>query len=154
MPSRRLRTIASSCGATSTREAVNQIGLALQVLDDLTDFGEDVAHRNHNMLRSWIVCRGPDGPATDASLTDMSRDNLARPESVFPKATREVLALAVELALPGFGLLHKLGHAVDRAASVGLISTMFHLRGLSHLWKLYDGKTEVPTNLIEQRTKA
>ena len=140
-------------GIGQAREAIHLIGLALQVLDDLTDFGEDVARRNHNMLRSWIVHRSPDGPATEASLADMPMDDLAAPENIFPQATREVLALAVELALQGFGLLHDLGHMIDRAAAVDLIGVMFHLRDLPHLWKLYDGSIEVPTDLIEQRSE-
>lgn len=141
-------------GIRRAREAVHQIGLALQVLDDLTDFGEDVAHRNHNMLRSWIVHRSPDGTATDVSLAGMQEDDLAAPETIFPKATRDVLSLAIEMALEGFGQLNDLGHVIDRAAAIDLIGMMFHLRGLSHLWKLYDGSIEIPASLIGQRSEA
>jgi hypothetical protein len=120
-------------------EAVHHIGLALQVLDDVTDFLEDITRRNHNMLRSWIVHRMPDGRITDQALLDLPADVLAAPERTFPHATRQVLAHAVELALDGFDRLHRAGHPIDRVAAESLIEMMFDLRGLRHLWSHYTG---------------
>ena len=114
------------------------------MLDDLTDFGEDITRRNHNILRSWVVHRAPDGPTTDQDLPDIAEDDLATPENIFPQATRDVLSLAVEMALEGFGRLHDLGHVIDRAAALDLIGTMFRLRGLNRLWVLYDKTAEMP----------
>ena len=118
----------------SVREAVRRIGLALQVLDDVTDFLEDITRRNHNMLRSWIVHRVPDGRTTDQALLDLPADVLAAPERAFPHATRQVLAHAVGLALDGFDRLHQAGHPIDRVAAESLIEMMFDLRGLCRLW--------------------
>lgn len=140
-------------GIRWAREAIHRIGLALQVLDDLTDFGEDITRRNHNILRSWVVHRAPDGPTTDQALLDGAEDDLAAPEVLFPLATRDVLSLAIEMALDGFSRLHDLGHVTDRAAALDLIGMMFRLRGLSHLWTLYDSSVEVSANRIEQRSK-
>jgi hypothetical protein len=141
-------------GIRRARAAIHRIGLALQVLDDLTDFGEDITRRNHNILRSWVVHRAPDGPTTVQSLLDIAEDDLAAPETIFPRATRDVLSLAIEMALEGFGRLHDLGHVIDRAAALDLIGMMFRLSGLPHLWKLYDGNIEVHASLIEQRNEA
>ena len=141
-------------GIGRAKEAVGRIGLALQVLDDITDLREDVVRRNHNVLRSWVVHRGPDGPTTDAALRAVPEDDLAAPERFFPQATREVLALAVDLALQGFELLHELGHVVGRDAARDLIETMFELRGLQHLWVLYDDSVDVPPHLIERSAEA
>ncbi len=136
-------------GIRGARAAVHRLGLGLQILDDVTDFADDVTRRNHNMLRSWIVHRGPDGATEDGSLPDMPREELAAPERAFPSATREVLALAIELALQGFERLHDLGHAIDRGAALDLIEMMFHLRDLAHLWRLYDGNSQLPASLVE-----
>ncbi len=116
------------------RTAVGRLGLALQVLDDVTDFAEDIARRNHNVLRSWVVHNAPDGPTTDAALAALDPDRLGAPEQTFPRATRQTLNLAVDMALEGFGLLHEAGHSVDREAGLRLLEMMFHLRGLDRLW--------------------
>lgn len=138
-------------GIRRAREAIHRIGLALQMLDDLTDFGEDITRRNHNILRSWVVHRAPDGPTTDQALLDIAEDDLATPENIFPQATRDVLSLAVEMALEGFARLRDLGHVIDRAAARELIEIMFRLRGLRRLWMLYDEKMAVPAHMIERR---
>ena len=96
------------------------------------------------MLRSWVVHRGPDGLTADEALLDIAEPDLAAPERTFPAATRETLALAVNLALDGFGRLHALGHVIDRSAAPGLIETMFRLRGLGHLWALYVAESGQP----------
>lgn len=121
----------------AARRGVRQIGLGLQMLDDVTDLAEDVARRNHNVLRSWIVHRGEDGPITDAVLRAYSEEELKAPETQFPASTRSVIALALETALDGFDLLHRLGHPIDRASAMEMAHAMFRLRGLAHLWELY-----------------
>jgi hypothetical protein len=121
----------------AAKVAVNQIGLALQVIDDITDFDEDLAALNHNMLRSWIVHRQPDGHCTDADLRALSTEIRRVPEQRFPVATREVMSLAIEMAVDGFDRLRQLGHAVDRASGLELIAAMFRLRGLERIWNVF-----------------
>ena len=121
----------------AAKAAVHEIGLALQMLDDVTDLREDIERRSHNLLRSWIVHRAPDGQTTDDDLKAMSKHDLAYPERAFPNATREVLLLAIETAMAGFSRLHRLGHVIDRGAALELMETLFHLRGLPHLWNIW-----------------
>ena len=126
------------------RAAVGRLGLALQVLDDVTDFAEDIARRNHNVLRSWVVHRAPDGPVTDGALAALPAARLGAPELSFPRATEQVLALAVEMSLEGFGMLHEAGHAIDRDSGLRLLEMMFHLRGLDRLWRLCQAPAAAP----------
>ena len=130
-----------SAGIEKAKQAVGRLGLALQVLDDVTDLAEDIARRNHNFLRSWVVHNGSDGPLTDQALAGMGPDVLGAPERTFPRATEQVLSVAVGMALEGFGMLHEAGHAVDRAAGARLLEMMFELRGLGKLWRLCDAST-------------
>jgi|GEM_PF-266191 len=116
--------------------AINRIGVALQVVDDITDFAEDITRRHHNVLRSCIVHRGPDGAVSDASLSKLPAERLAHPERDFPRATSQMITLALNLALEGFEHLHRAGHAIDRASALELIKMLFHLRGLRRLWAL------------------
>lgn len=117
---------------------VNHIGLSLQILDDLSDFEEDLRDRNHNMLRSWVVWQNPEGRVTDADLSALRSEVLRAPEQHFATATRQVMEVAIEMALRGFELLHQVDHPVDRSAGLRLIAAMFKLRGLERLWDFYE----------------
>jgi hypothetical protein len=105
------------------------------MLDDVTDLAEDVQRRNHNVLRSWIVHRGPDGGLSDEDLWAMGAERLEAPEVTFPRATAAVTARAVAEAVDGFAGLHALGHPIDRQAALDIVRVMFRLRGLSRLWE-------------------
>lgn len=121
------------------KDGINHIGLSLQIIDDITDFEEDLRRRNHNMLRSWIVFNQPDGPCEDADLTHAPSEKLKTPEVHYPNATQQVMQLAIEMALAGFQRLHEIGHPVERSAAKELIQAMFKLRGLERLWQVYEG---------------
>jgi hypothetical protein len=126
------------------KAGVFRIGLALQILDDLADFEEDLRRRNHNLLRSWLVhgC-GTDGRGgraiaiADSQLAAYTPAELAAPHELFPQATGEVMVMAIELALRGFDRLRQTGHPLDRATARELMAAMFRLRGLPHLWERY-----------------
>lgn len=126
------------------KAGVFRIGLALQILDDLADFEEDLRRRNHNVLRSWLVhgC-GTDGrrgravAVPDAQLSTYTAAELGAPHELFPQATGEVMVMAIELALRGFDCLRQAGHPLDRATARELMAAMFRLRGLPHLWERY-----------------
>lgn len=124
------------------KDGINHIGLSLQIIDDLTDFEEDLNNRNHNMLRSWIVFHQPDGPCSDAELKLLSKELAAAPETHFPLATSQVMDMAIEMAVAGFARLHEVGHPIERVAALELIKAMFKLRGLERLWKLYEQRSE------------
>jgi len=126
------------------KSGVFRIGLALQILDDLADFQEDITRRNHNFLRSWLVFgagtdgRGGKAPEIpDAQLSGYTAEQLAAPHQLFPQATGEVMVLAIELALSGFDRLRLAGHPMERTTARELMAAMFRLRGLPHLWERY-----------------
>ncbi len=128
----------------NAKAGIFRIGLALQILDDLADFEEDLRRRNHNVLRSWLVhgcgTDGRGGPAVvipDARLSTYTTAELAAPHELFPQATGEVMVMAIELALRGFDRLRLAGYPLDRATARELMSAMFRLRGLPHLWECY-----------------
>ena len=119
-------------------EGIFDIGMALQILDDASDFKEDLERRNHNLLRSWIIHNKVDElKASESDLQNLPSDHLLFPDRAFPKATAEVMALGVGFAMQGFGKLHKCGHPLDVPTSKKLMQSMFKLRGLAHLWEFY-----------------
>lgn len=115
------------------RRGIHQIGLALQILDDVTDFELDESQQNHNMLRSWIVHENPDG--IDLSR-HFSKAQLCHPERHVPAATRAVLNQALQFALEGFLEIAKTDYPIDEGDAWSLIQTLFHLRSLGHLWSV------------------
>jgi hypothetical protein len=138
------------------KAGVFRIGLALQILDDLADFEEDLRRRNHNMLRSWLVHGvGSDGrggraaAVSDAELSGYSSEQLAKAHDLFPQATSEIMVLAIELALRGFDSLQRAGHPLDRVTARELMAMMFRLRGLPHLWERYTASSNVDMATLE-----
>jgi len=90
----------------------------------LADFREDIERRNHNVLRSWLVhgksasarAQGVE-PIADAQLSAYTSAQLAAPHELFPRATGEIMVMAIELALRGFDRLRLAGHPLDRATA-------------------------------------
>ena len=126
------------------KAGVFRIGLALQILDDLADFAEDIERRNHNILRSWLVHAAGIGqggagptPVSDAEISACTPEQLAAPLETYPRATGEVMVMAIEIALRGFDELNAAGHPLDRVTATELMAAMFRLRGLPHLWERY-----------------
>ncbi|MFP5211742.1 MAG: hypothetical protein ACLGPL_00030, partial [Acidobacteriota bacterium] len=128
---------------------IYSIGLALQILDDVTDLAEDVQNRNHNVLRSWIVHHGPDGAIPDSDLKARSEAALKSPETTFPKATAQVVSLALRHAIHGFDRLRDIGYPVDHASSLELIRMLFRLRGLARLWDFWRENGTEPPHMAE-----
>jgi hypothetical protein len=120
--------------------AVHRIGLGLQILDDITDLDLDLQSRNHNILRSWIVHRGCDGPFSDDALRAHSSADLRCPWKTFPNATHAVLAQATDEARSGFAALGNLGFPIDREGIDDLLGWLFRARGLEDLWKLSNAR--------------
>jgi hypothetical protein len=133
---------------------VNYIGLCLQILDDLTDFEEDVTNLHHNMLRSWILHYRPDGVYDSEQLNRLDPEVLKHPEIHFRRATQQVMHLAIEMALKGFDYLKQIGYPADGLSAQELIKTMFRLRGLERFWDTYqqyldstDGQTSTGSDI-------
>lgn len=125
--------------------AVHRIGLGLQILDDITDLSLDLQSLNHNILRSWILHRGPDGPFTDDDLRAFPLADLRCPWKAFPKATRAVLDQATDEARAGFAALDSIGFPIDQEGIDNLLGWLFKARGLWDLWKIrMKGKTPAP----------
>lgn len=120
----------------ATSATVHRIGIGLQILDDITDLALDLQSRNHNILRSWIVRRGPDGPVTDRELQALPAGDLRCPWKTFPGATSAVLERVTGEARAGFDALGSLGFPTDRQGVGDLLGWLFRARGLGELWAL------------------
>ncbi len=115
-------------------DGVYSIGLALQIIDDLTDFYQDIAAGNHNYLVSSIAYRG-----TTKERKQLDEVRAAKAvsgpaiERTYPTTVREVMAEAIGEALYGFSLLEESGYWCNRIQAHSLIRQLFILRGVKQL---------------------
>jgi hypothetical protein len=116
---------------------IYRIGMALQVIDDLTDFYEDLSHRNHNYLISAVFHQGE---ATEqerlAPLLSRQGEEAIAPravETLFPATLRRVMAQAIGEALLGFAALHQAGFWYNDRQAMRIIRFLFTIRGVGHL---------------------
>jgi hypothetical protein len=112
------------------------IGIALQMLDDVTDAAEDLSHTKANYLASWIMYQGEDGIFSFEDLkeyADTSGQNFC---TDFKHSVASVVNSAIEKALDGFNMFCCGGFPITRIQAVGILKLMFGLRGLAQEWKM------------------
>ena len=117
---------------------IYKIGLALQVIDDMTDLFEDLTLGHHNYLTSFIYHEGPaDEQKRLAQLSEEQSFSNLEIHKLFPVSTRLVMHRAIGEALEGFTILHDAGFWLTRKDSFSLIKDLFELRGLAALLPLW-----------------
>ena len=132
------RYIEKSPAVRQADRAIYKIGLALQVIDDMTDFGEDLSAGHHNYLVSSIHHEGNDRERQCLAECLSAAEEITAPiEVLFPDSTRRVMQRAIGEALNGFSELHDAGFWLSRRDAFGVIKDLFHLRGLSRLDPLW-----------------
>ncbi|MEW6500445.1 MAG: hypothetical protein ACOY8P_01180 [Thermodesulfobacteriota bacterium] len=118
---------------TLADEGIYHIGVALQMIDDLTDLYEDLRAGNHNYLVSAVFHQG--NPEERQRLATIRQNPGAGPaiETLFPETLRRVMERAVGEALLGFRKLEQAGYWLNQAQAYGLIRHLFVLRGVKQL---------------------
>lgn len=118
-------------------KGIYSIGIALQLIDDLTDFYEDIEAKNHNYLVSSIYHRGSENEKQ--LLVDILNDQegVGPVESAFKYSTSLVMREAIGEAMRGFEMLNKAGYWMNRSNAYKLIRHLFLLRGVENLMPLF-----------------
>lgn len=115
---------------------VLNIGISLQMLDDVTDVAEDLLDIKSNYLASWIMYQGEDGIFSFDDLkeyADTSDQNIC---TDFKCSVASVVNSAIKKALDGFDMLCCGGFPITRIQAIGILKLMFGLRGLTQEWKM------------------
>lgn len=122
---------------------IYSIGMALQVIDDLTDFYSDILRQNHNYLVSSIYHEGSSEEKNRLNAFLSSGIHETPPiETEFPDSVSRVMERAIGEALNGFELLQKAGYWIDRNQAMGIIKYLFKLRGVKNLLALLPDECE------------
>jgi hypothetical protein len=139
----RLAFVAPLLVETGRRERVEmaargvfRIGLALQVIDDLTDFYDDLRDRRHNYLVSTIH---HEGSAEERHLLEPAMKGAGKHppiETAYADSVQRTMGRAVGEALHGFDLLARAGFWLSRPQALELIKYLFRLRQAGHLLPL------------------
>jgi hypothetical protein len=116
---------------------IYSIGMALQVIDDLTDFYSDIGRQNHNYLVSSIYFEGTaaEKKKLEAIFVDEAAETLPIEEE-FAESVSRVMERAIGEALTGFDRLCEAGYWINRSQALDLIKCLFKLRGVKHLLSL------------------
>jgi len=123
---------------------IYQIGVALQIIDDLTDFYEDIRDRRHNYLVSSIHHEGTKAERELlASLLTRRGDTGEQVHLVYRESVYRVMDRAIGRALSGFALLEQAGFRIRQKDAMRLMCHLFKLRGVGHLLELLPGQQPV-----------
>lgn len=146
---RRVETALAAPLALADR-GIYRIGMALQVIDDLTDVYDDIRDRNHNYFVSSLF---HEGTAEEKALLERvrgARGELRPPvQEAFPASAARTVHRAVGEALAGFALLEEAGFWLRRPAALDLIRALFRLRGVGELLALWPGRDAFTLTLEE-----
>lgn len=125
-------------------QGIYSIGIALQLIDDLTDFYEDISHANHNYLVSSIAHRGTreEKAALDKALHQTDREYPAI-ESQYTNTVALIMEETIGEALHGFALLEQAGFRVNRRQAYDLIKNLFILRGVKQLLPFFPREQDI-----------
>jgi len=134
-------------------KGIFSIGIALQLIDDLTDFYEDIAGAHHNYLVSSITHRGTveERAALQRALVPGNRSFPAI-ESRYRDAVSLVMEEAIGEALHGFELLEQAGFWINRKQAYDLIKNLFVLRGVGRLLPFFPQEKNIHLTVTHAAT--
>ncbi len=119
------------------KDGIFQIGIALQLLDDICDFKEDLDENKKNYLLSKISHKNN---LNVLKIKEVSNDENFMLSEIYLDSYRESINEAVETALYGFELLGNSGYPINRNQGELILKFMFNIRGLSKAWEFYKNK--------------
>ena len=111
-----------------------EIGLALQMLDDVTDFVADVTQGKANVLASVIVHKSLDSVYSMEELQEAAAQEQTDVHKCFGHSQRLVVNMSIAKAIEGFAMLAKANFPVNHDQAQDILKLMFHLRGLDKEW--------------------
>ena len=132
------RLIETDCAPAIAQadQGVFRIGMALQAIDDLTDFYDDIRDRRHNYLVSSIIHEGTAEERRRCEALLAGKGDETPVEEAYAASVSRVMGRAVGEALGGFELLAEAGFWLDRRKALELIRYLFKLRSVARLLTL------------------
>ncbi len=133
---------------TLAEQGIFSIGMALQVIDDLTDFYEDMRDSRHNYLVSVIHYEGTEQERQMLAGALAARSGSGPAiEEAYPGSVGLVMERAIGEALQGFRLLAEAGYWLEQQSAALLIRQLFRLRGVQRLLPFFPAEKDIHQTL-------
>ncbi len=116
------------------QSGVYRIGMALQVIDDITDFYEDIENANHNYMLSAVHHEGSKSEQQILAAIMTGENVESSPvEEIFRDTLETVMARAIGEAVSGFSDLATAGYWFNQKQAIRIIRFLFQVRGVGRL---------------------
>ncbi len=112
-------------------QGILNIGLALQMLDDCTDWRQDLLDNKNNLLVSTILYDGRDGYVNIEKLLEFANEKKSTLEKDYHVSRKYIVDQAIKTAIDGFAKLSDGGYPIDKTETIALLKAMFTLRGMA-----------------------
>lgn len=123
-----------------SKKGIYEIGVALQMLDDICDFKEDIDANKKNYLFSKIVYNSS---LTLHEIITKSNDNEFYLSNDYIDNYNNAIEEAVSVALNGFKILEEASYPINQGQAKLILEFMFKVRGLSNAWEVYEKKGSI-----------
>jgi len=124
-------------------QGIYRIGMALQVIDDVTDFYEDIRDRRHNYLVSSILHEGNAEEKNRLDRLLLGEGDHPGIEHAYAGTVSRVMGKAFGEAMEGFALLEEAGFWLKPKGAGDMVRHLFRLRKLGHLLALLPAEDRV-----------
>ena len=123
-----------------SKNGIYQIGIALQMIDDICDFQEDIEAKKKNYLLSKIF---HNSSLSLKELISLSNDENFYNSELYLNNYSDSIGEAIDTALYGFKILEDSGYPVNKKQGKIILEFMFKIRGLSKAWENYKNTRRV-----------
>lgn len=123
-----------------SKEGIFEIGIALQMLDDICDFKEDIDAKKKNYLLSKIIYNSS---LTLSEVISKSNEKEFYNTKEYSHSYIESIEESIEVALNGFKILEKASYPINQLQAKLILEFMFKVRGLKEAWELYEKKGSI-----------
>ena len=123
-----------------SKNGIYQIGIALQMIDDICDFQEDIEAKKKNYLLSKIF---HNSSLSLKEVMELAFDKNFYNSTIYLNNYSEAIEEAIDTALYGFKILEDSGYPVNRDQGKIILEFMFKIRGLAKVWENYKNQRRV-----------
>lgn len=123
-----------------SKNGIYQIGIALQMIDDICDFQEDIEAKKKNYLLSKIF---HNSSLSLKEVMELAFDENFYNSTIYLNNYSEAIEEAIDTALYGFKILENSGYPINRDQGKIILEFMFKIRGLAKAWENYKNQRRV-----------
>mgnify|MGYP003601860582 CR=1 FL=1 len=114
------------------KKALFEIGLSLQLLDDIVDIKEDYLAETQNAFYSYLI----ENEISEVEITDFIKSE--KMTENIKKLYEKIVKKSINQGLSGFEMFEKNGLEIGYKEGIVLMEFMFKNRGMEKEWKIFE----------------